>query len=108
MRSRPGWGEIWLHYVQNLLQDVIRAVTSVCLTEQQSRPLTLGEGRAVDHGGMMTEDSVRPTQPEGGAMHAKLYDPPWSTRHSGALGHSATSSAASYHYEQIQVVASHP
>ncbi|KAK3864568.1 hypothetical protein Pcinc_029751 [Petrolisthes cinctipes] len=52
--------------------------------EQHPHPQTLGEGQAVDQQGILTEDLVKPTQPERGATHAKgrdAYAPPRSTRH---------------------------
>ncbi|KAK3887611.1 hypothetical protein Pcinc_008315 [Petrolisthes cinctipes] len=78
--------------------------------EQHPHPQTLGEGQAVDHQDILTEDLVKPTQPEGGPTHAKGrdgYAPPRSTRHKGASGQSATSNVL-FHHDWIHTVASHP
>ncbi|MPC73129.1 hypothetical protein E2C01_067447 [Portunus trituberculatus] len=51
---------------------------------QRLRPQTLGEGPAVQHQGALTEDSVKLTQLEKGAIHAVPPAPYRSTRHTRA------------------------
>lgn len=58
--------------------------------------------------GALTKDSLQPTQPEEGAKIDKANAPPQSTSHTKALGHTATSSNAYHHHNQIQFVTPHP
>ncbi|MPC60602.1 hypothetical protein E2C01_054655 [Portunus trituberculatus] len=73
---------------------------------QRLHPQTLGEGPAVQRQGALTEDSVKPTQLERGAIHAMTPVPSWSTRHTGVPGTDAIS-YASFHHEQFHPVAPH-
>lgn len=107
-RSRPEVGGDLVHSLTGSPSGRGRGRDRRVCSEQRRRPQTLGEGPAVHLQGVLTEDSVKPTQLERGAIHAIPPAPSRSTRHTGAPGPTAASSYALYHHNQIHPVASHP
>ena len=76
-------------------------------SSRHSRPATQGEGRAVSQG-ILTEDSVKPSQPEGGVTQARPPSPPRSTRHTGARDLAAPSFHAFHHHDQFHLASPRP
>ena len=105
-RSRPEVGGDLVHALTGSPSGRDRGRDRRVCPDRRRRPQTLGEGPAVLQG-VLTEDSVKPTQLERGAIHAIPTAPSRSTRHTGAPGTDA-SSYASYHHNQLHPVASHP